>query len=121
MKRTLLAATALALAATSTMALARSGDMWSGTNVHREYAPIEVTTLQPGDTVIVQGTSSVSTPVLVERAYVSEPAYVYYYEPTYVYRHHTADNDWVKDLNPETGQRIGDGLFNRTGPNDFGH
>jgi hypothetical protein len=119
MKRTLLAATALALAATSTMALARSGDMWSGSNVHREYAPIEVTTLQPGDAVIVQGTSTVATPVIVERTYVSEPAYVHYYEPAYVYRH-DASNDWVKDLNPETGQRIGDGLFNRRGPNDFG-
>ena len=121
MKRTLLAATTLALAATSSLALARSGDMWSGTNAHRESAPIEVTRLQPGDTVIVQGTSTVSTPVFVERAYVREPAYVYYYEPAYVYRQHAAHNDWVKDLNPQTGQRIGDGLFNRRGPNDFGN
>lgn len=120
MKRALITATALALAATSGAALARSGDMWSGSNVHREYAPIEITTLQPGDTVIVHGTSTVSTPVLVERTYVGEPAYVYYYEPAYAYRDQAVDSDWVKDLNPQTGHRIGDGLFNLTGPNDFG-
>ena len=120
MKRILLAVGALTLAAASTTTMARSGDRWFGSNVHREYAPIEVTPLQPGDSLIVEGTSTVTTPVYIERTYVREPAYVYYYEPAYAYRHQTADNDWVKNLNPQTGQRVGDGLFNRRGPNDFG-
>ena len=119
MKRSHAAATALALAATSTVAVARSGDMWSGTSRHREYAPLEVTELQPGDSVVVYGTSESSTPLVVERTQAYEPGYVHYYEPRYVHRQ-GADNDWVKDLNPQTGHRIGGGLFNREGPNDFG-
>ena len=111
-----LAALAAALAI-PTAALAASGDSWSGSNRYREHAPIEVTALQPGDRVVVYETST-STPVYVERTYTYEPGYVYY-EPreVLVYR---ADSDWVKDLNPQTGQRIGEGLFNRRGPNDFG-
>ena len=119
MKRLTIPALAMALAAASGAALAVSGDTWSGTNRYREVAPLEVTTLQPGDQVIVYETSSYSTPVYVERTYAYEPGYVYYYEPAYAYGY-SPDNDWVKDLNPQTKQRIGDGLFNRRGPNDFG-
>ena len=110
-----------ALAATLALpaaAFAASGDSWSGTNRYREQAPIEVTPLQPGDRVVVHDTS-ISTPVFVERSYTYEPGYVYYYEPREVYVAR-ADQDWVKELNPQTGQRIGQGLFNRRGPNDFG-
>ena len=114
MKRTPLTALVLAAAVVSTGALAASGDQWSGTNRYRESAPIEVTTLRPGDRVIVYENESSSRPVHVERTYTYEPGRVYYYEP------YSPDKDWVKDLNPQTGHRIGDGLFNKTGPNDFG-
>ena len=119
MKRTSLTALTLAAAALSTGALAASGDQWSGTNRYREVAPIEVTTLRPGDRVIVYENESSSRPVYVERTYTYDPGYVHYYEPNYTYRY-SPDNDWVKDLNPQTGHRIGDGLFNQQGPNDFG-
>jgi hypothetical protein len=117
MKRTLFAAVALGLAAGPV--LAASGDTWYGTNRYRSEAPIEVTTALPADRVIVYQESTSSTPVFVERSYVADPAYVYYYEPRDVYVMRT-ESDWVKELNPQTGQRIGDGLFNRRGPNDFG-
>ena len=117
MKRTPLAALAFAAAALSTGAIAASGDHWSGTNRYREYAPVEVTTLRPGEQIIVY--ENESRPVYVERTYTYDPGYVYYYEPAYVYGY-SPDHDWVKDLNPQTGHRIGDGLFNKQGPNDFG-
>ena len=119
MKRPCLAFAALALAAGSTVAVARSGDTWSGTNRHREYASVEVTGVQPAQTVIVYDTNTMAAPLIVERSYAYQPEVVYYHEPRYV-RRYSPDHDWVKDLNPQTGHRIGDGLFNREGPNDFG-
>ena len=121
MKRIPLSALGIAAALSATAVSAGSGDTWSGTNRYRDSAPIEVTTLRPGERVIVyeEGTAYAPAPVYVERTYAYQPGYVYYYEPAPAYRY--ADNDWVKDLNPQTGQRIGDGLFNRQGPNDFGN
>jgi hypothetical protein len=119
MKPTLSTALGVALALSASAAVAVSGDTWSGTNRYRESAPIEVTTLRPGEQVIVYAENSVSTPVIVDRSYSYDPRYVYYYEPREVYVQR-AERDWVKDLNPQTGQRVGDGLFNRRGPNDFG-
>ena len=119
MKRTPLIALGLAAALSATAVHARSGDTWAGTNRYRDSAPIEVTTLRPGERVIVYEETTLPAPAYVERSYAYQPGYVYYYEPAYAYRYGT-DSDWVKDLNPQTGQRIGDGLFNRQGPNDFG-
>jgi hypothetical protein len=116
MKRTSLAALGVAAALVAPAAFAASGDAWHGTNAYREYAPVEITT-RPAERVYWY--EERTAPVVIERRYVYEPRYdAYDYpEPIYVAR---ADDDWVKDLNPQTGHRIGDGLFNKQGPNDFG-
>lgn len=118
MKRPELAALALALAAASTGAVAAAGDRWYGAG--RETAPpIEVTrvyeepVLIERDRVIYQeriASPVEERPVIVEREYVvREPAYRVVPREAY-----------FDPLHPQWGHGIGTGLFNKTGPNDFG-
>ena len=117
MKRTSLALGLAAAALASPAAFAASGDAWYGTNAYREYAPVEITTTLPAERVYWY--EERTAPVVIERRYVYEPRHEAYYAPDVVYVARAGD-DWVKDLNPQTGHRIGDGLFNKQGPNDFG-
>ena len=120
MRRNPIAALGVLLALGPASAFAAAGDIWHGSNRYQEYAPLEVTRPTPDHVVIYETRSYDTAPIVVERSYTYEPGYVYYYEPRTVYLARV-DDDWVKDLNPETGQRIGDGLFNKRGPNDFGN
>ena len=114
MKQTRIAA-GLVLALASTAGMAASGDQWYGTNRGIVHEPIVVERvvvpereiLYP-DREIVYIEREVRAPVIVERRYV-EPGYAGLYE-----------SNMVKPLNPETGHLIGQGLFNKWGPNDFG-
>jgi hypothetical protein len=112
----------VAFALASTGALAVSGERWQGTN--RGFAevpePIVVTRTVPDSAyvytyperdVVIERRIVAPEPVLVERTYVVDPPYAYLV---------SREPDMVKRLNPETGHYIGQGLFNRTGPNDFG-
>lgn len=120
MKRPKLAVLALALAAASTGALAAAGDRWYGTNRDLVVStPVEVTrvynepVLLENDRVIYReriAAPVIERPVLVERDYVV-------YEPVYSVVPREA---YFDPLHPQSGHGIGTGLFNRTGPNDFG-
>jgi hypothetical protein len=118
MRRTPIAAIGAVLALASAGAFAAAGDAWYGTNRFQDFAPIEVTRASPDHVIIYESSVLDPAPVIIERSY--EPAVVYYYEPSGTVYLARVEDDWVKDLNPQTGQRVGDGLFNRQGPNDFG-
>jgi len=118
MKRPRIAVLALALAAASTGALAAAGDTWYGTSrdtvlttpgeeVVRIYNdPLYV----DRDRVIYE--ERIASPVYVEREYVVLDG------PDYVVI--SREDPLFDPLHPQTGQRVGQGLFNGTGPNDFG-
>lgn len=122
MNRPKFAVLALALAAASTGATAASGDTWRGSSrdtvvittpgeeVVRVYNdPLYV----DRDRVIYQeriAAPVIEHPVIVEREYVV-------YDPVYAVVPREAYYD---PLHPQSGHGIGTGLFNRTGPNDFG-
>ena len=119
MKRTQIAA-GLVLALASTAGFAASGDRWYGTNRGIVYEPVaepvvvervvpEREVLYADSGVVYYDPDPRLAPVIVERAYVGQPGYVVLHE-----------SNLVKPLNPETGHLIDNGLFNRTGPNDFG-
>ena len=118
MKRTRIAA-AIALALASTAAMAVSGDRWYGANTEIVREPVVVERVYldrypayPERGVIYEERYVRPAPVIVERTYVvTGPEYVV---PRGGYE------DPVKALNPETGHLIGQGLFNKKGPNDFG-
>lgn len=120
MKRPQLAVLALALAAASTGAIAASGDRWYGTNRDLVVStPVEVTrvynepVILDRDRVIYEeqiAAPVIERPVIVEREYVV-------YEPAYAVVPREA---YFDPLHPQWGHGIGTGLFNRTGPNDFG-
>ena len=117
MKRPRIATLAIALAAASTGAVAAAGDTWYGTNRHNEVVietPVEVTRVHTDpaleDRVVYE--ERIASPVYVEREYVvlDEPAYVVI----------SREDPLFDPLHPQMGQRVGQGLFNRKGPNDFG-
>ena len=97
----------LAAAAASSAAFAMAGDTWYGTyrgdtsyvqvepsgDRYVYVAPYEVTRVEPAPPVVYE-----------QRYYVERPYY----------------RDYIAELNPQTGQFIGHGLFNDRGPNDFG-
>ena len=118
MKRTRIAA-GLVIALASTAGMAASGERWYGANRGIVYEPIVepivvervvLDPLYPDRQVVYYDPDPRLAPVLVDRtyAYVERP-YAGLYE-----------SNMVKPLNPETGHLIDNGLFNRTGPNDFG-
>lgn len=72
--------------------------------------PIIAARPYPEREIVVERRIVTPEPVVVERTYVVNPPYAYA----------VREADPVKRLNPETGHYIGQGLFNRTGPNDFG-
>lgn len=111
---------ALALALSSTAAMAAAGDAWYGTNRDREYVtiPIEQVVRTTPDTIVIYEDRALlpSAPVIVERR-------EYVYEPLYAPREIVVlreERDYVDALNPSTDRRLGRGLFPKTGPNDFG-
>ena len=117
MKRPRIAVLALGLAAASTGAIAASGDAWYGTNRYSDVViatPVEVTRVHTDPAIEdrVVYTERVASPVYVEREYVVLDA------PEYVV---IAREDPLFDpLHPQMGQRVGQGLFNKEGLNDFG-
>ena len=120
MKQTRIAA-GIVLALASTAAMAASGDRWYGSNTQREVVR---------DPIVVERVYLDGVPAYPERGVIYEERYVrpapVIVERTYVVGPETYDlrrggyEDPVKRLNPETGHLIGQGLFNKTGPNDFG-
>jgi hypothetical protein len=118
MKRPRIAVLAIALAAASTGVMAAAGDRWYGTNRNAEIVvttPVEISRVHTEPVILdeprVVYAERVAAPVIVEREYVvSEPRYVVIADPDLGY----------DPLNPETGPTIDRGLFNRSGPNDFG-
>lgn len=120
-------ALALASALAAPAALANAGDIWSGSYLAPEYvrvAPVEVqavevTRVEPADNVVVYEDRVIrGEPVIVEESY----AYAW---PTEIlnrpgYPDLSGYPDRTSALNPQTGQLIDYGLFNRRGPNDFG-
>lgn len=116
MKRPGTAAFALALALSSTGALAVSGDRWHGSNIESSRAaPVEVTRVHPDGVIVHEKRTLTRDPVLVEREYVYESR-----EPRDIVVLREDDRDFVGALNPHTDNRIGRGLFPENGPNDFG-
>lgn len=122
MKRPRIAALALALAGASTGAVAAAGDTWYGSSRNT----VVITT--PGEEVVrvyndplyvdrdrVIYQERIAAPV-IERPVVVEREYVVY-EPAYAVVPREAYYD---PLHPQSGHGIGTGLFNKTGPNDFG-
>ena len=117
MKRPRIAALALALAAASTGAVAAAGDTWYGTNRHSDVVietPVEVTRADTypaiEDRVIYE--ERIASPAYVEREYVILDGPEYVVVPR--------EDPLFDPLHPQMGQRVGQGLFNRKGPNDFG-
>ena len=119
MKRPRIAALAFALAAASTGAIAAAGDTWYGTS----RDTVVLTT--PGEEVVriyndpayvdrdrVIYEERIASPVYVEREYVVLDG------PDYVVI--SREDPLFDPLHPQTGQRVGQGLFNRKGLNDFG-
>lgn len=118
MKRTVFALT-LAAALGSGAALAFDGDdTFDPTYPIDQRSGVEVRTLDDGR--------------VVERYWNAPPAYVerngryyYYGEPGYDVRPYRYDRRYddpaYRPLFPQQGQRVERGLFNRSGPNDFGH
>ena len=116
-------AAGVALALASTAAMAASGDTWNGTNRYLVTTPDPVVVMRvapdrdyvytyPQRDVVIERRVLAPSAVVVERVYEAPPRdYV-------VYRRY----DSVAALNPQTGPRIGNGLFPRPGegPNDFG-
>ncbi len=119
MNRPRIAALGVALALSPVAAWSAAGDAWYGTNRTFERVPVEVTRALPADTVVYEERVVTPRPVIVERRYIAAPRETIVHEPydIVVLRD---DRDFVSYLNPETGHRIGRGLFNTTGPNDFG-
>jgi hypothetical protein len=121
MKRSVIAAFAAAATVAAPLATAAAGDRWYGTNegvFNERRASVEITTATVDGPVYREERVFGEVPVIVSRDhdYIGiEPREVLVlreYEPAYYDRGYA----W----NPETGQRIGAGLFNRAGPNDFG-
>ena len=120
-------ALALASALAAPAALANAGDMWRGSYLGPEYVTVqpvevqavEVTRVVPADNVVVYEDRVIrGEPVIVEESY----AYTW---PTEIlhrpgYPDLSGYPDRTSALNPQTGQLIDYGLFNRRGPNDFG-
>ena len=116
--RTVLA-TALALGLASTAALAAPGDRWYGTYRGESYVVTpDVTYIErePRDVVVYEERRYVAptqrAPIWVDGRWVyADPNEVYYI---------VRDPRAYIPTDPQTGQLIGHGLFNREGPNDFG-
>ena len=110
-------ATALALGLASTAAFAATGDRWYGTYRGETYVVTPDVTYverEPRDVIVYEEryVTTPRTPILVDGRYVyAEPSEVYY-----IVRDPRANIP----TDPQTGQLIGHGLFNREGPNDFG-
>jgi|SRR6185503_13819816 len=112
----------LAAAAASSAAFAMAGDTWYGTyrgdtsyvqvepsgDRYVYVAPYEVTRVEPAPPVVYEQRYY----VVPERRVIVEGDRYYVERPYY--------RDYIAELNPQTGQFIGHGLFNDRGPNDFG-
>jgi hypothetical protein len=117
MKRTLAAlGAALALGAASTAALAEDVYIYSVPDNSHDLQPAQTPTWMQGEpssayeeSVIVApaGEAVIEVPARTDPVLVTGPYDVYVVEPD-------------PSTPSTTGQLIGDGLFNRTGPNDFG-
>jgi len=102
------AALAMAAAA-STAAFAEDVYVQSIPDNSHDMQPGDAPTWAQGDAPPVYEESVVEVPVRVEPAYVAGPYDVY-----------VIGQDQEPARPSPTGQVIGDGLFNRAGPNDFG-
>ncbi len=121
MKNPRIAILGLALTAcASASALAADGDRWYGSNapVYEVAVPANTPPVSSVDGDRVYDTE----PATVDRDYVVvEPARdVVVYQP-YGYVYSYGDDSRLYDRHhPQQGQLVGRGLFNRSGPNDFG-
>jgi hypothetical protein len=105
----------LAIALSSTAALAAPGDAWYGTYEDEDKVqrpPLAAATPQQRNEELARYEERLAEPVVVEREYLApeprERILVAPASPPYDPRH------------PNTGALIERGLFNKTGPNDFG-
>ena len=111
-------ATALALGLASTAALAASGDRWHGT-----YRGDSYVVTNPDVTYVERDPRDV---IVYQERYVSAPRTAILVDGRYVYADSNDVYYLVRDpranipTDPNTGQLIDHGLFNREGPNDFG-
>jgi hypothetical protein len=121
MKNPRTAAIAIALALSSTAAMAATGDAWYGTNrdlVTSSPTGVEVSTREPAQAYYYVARSD--RPVIVQREYIVT-------DPSEVVVSRDDANDFrysapepLFSVEPRAYSRIERGLFNRKGPNDFG-
>ena len=116
-------AIALAVTSLSSAAFAADGDAWYGTNRPEatspgpSFGPLPPSPVQatPAPTtresVTVYYEDPAPAPVIVERQYIQEPAYVVVPEER--------ENPFFH-VDPPAHPTVGHGLFNKRGENDFG-
>jgi len=118
MKLTALAFAAAALAPAFASADYLRYDPISGTYIRYVEAPPVVETVTMPSRTIVYEERVVPRETIVVRAAPMYPADEILLRPGYPDL--SGYPDRISALNPQTGQLIGYGLFNRAGPNDFG-